>query len=393
MASIAIHGYNSWRVTASGAQRATDLTNLAKKARINVNPGWLLTDGEIAGLRAANPTAKIYLHTSLIVTASSSPLVCPITPTKAAAEGWYLLDSSGDPIESSATSWYLDPGAEGLADYWYAQCLANAQAHNYDGIVFDHNHVTVPTGSVKYADNTAWRVALWPFYNNTLTKLAADGYELVGNCAGEYGVTVNYDLQRAYYDAVVYEIGFFDWYSGGDCAYRSGADIATLLTRLRDDPKEVWLSNGGCQDDVTAFATKSKLACAGYYIGLPESAELQAKRWFNVANDWYPYWPAWYDLDIGTPTSAYIQPATYFWVRQFSGGIVLFNYSTSAVDYALPGYYVDENAVSYSGTVNVPARTGLILQSTAAPSSTRYTWPTRIRRFTKERRIRDDDKR
>lgn len=86
------------------------------------------------------------------------------------------------------------------------------------------------------------------------------------------------------------------------------------------------------------------------------------------ANDWVGY-----HVDLGAPTSGRttLPGTSYAWKRTFAGGLVLANAQSTAVSVTLPsGTYWKLDNSTVSGTISLPANSGLILHTTSS------SWPT-----------------
>lgn len=117
--------------------------------------------------------------------------------------------------------------------------------------------------------------------------------------------------------------------------------------------------------------THREYALAMAYL-VSNGADLFGDATYYGTNDWVGY-----HIDLGAPsTGRTVLPGTsYAWKRTFANGIVIANAESTSVSVTLPAgvtYWKLDNS-TVSGTITVPAQTGLILHTYSSSTPTQ-TW-------------------
>jgi len=217
------------------------------------------------------------------------------------------------------------------------------------------------SGLADYANDDEWFNRAWkPFFEYVVRGVRAQGYKVIGNCAGQYASESPYqDWQRSILDGTVYEqwaVDYTDWLPG--------SVIERRIDSFSQDPLEAWTADYGIQDPSDPlFDQKSVAALAMYYVALPDSPAMRANKSYNHGRCNSVFWEPIWDFYIGEPAEPRAQtPGKYFWSRRFTKGIVLLNYeATETVTFELDRTYMDPTGNMVSGSINVRPHTGVIL--------------------------------
>jgi hypothetical protein len=374
------------------------LKQLAKRDRIvipesaewpNDVKGWSKLTPQ--SLKKLNPRAKVYRYVSLLgkpITDSdwdrpylkTSRMIFPLTRAVIDANDWWLRDGNGNIVkEPGGKIWYVDVGKPGFKESWLKNVLERNEGKGFDGFVLDlmHPDITstwfaIPGGWFRkyplpksYSTSEDWYRRAWqPFIEYVVDGLHKAGYEIIGNCAGEYGQS-NERLvwQRSKLDGVIYEEGALDW----NGSWLPGTEFERRMKAFSADPlKEVWIANGGIVNATPEFERKSVVALAMYYIALPENS---ARHSFNIKySETGVWWDPLWGFDIGLPIGKAIKRSgKYFWIRKFTNGIVLLNYEENEkIGFHLPTLYKDHLGNVYSERIEVQPRSALILSKASS---------------------------
>ena len=340
-----------------------------KKIASNTNNTLTLAPGE-----TFSPVPDSTTKYSIIATSDpDNPGVQTPLITKTIDEhDWWLRDGKGKiVIEPGTGSMFLDVGKPGVKEAYLQTVLKRMRGQSFDGIVFDYwwysaiSSFIVSEGRqtpVRYPDDKTWFNNAWkPFISYVVAGVKAAGYKVIGNCAGEYNTTKHpmAAWQRTLISGTIYE----QWAVYWDGSWLDSAIIADRMNSFQKDPLEAWTADYGLRDDDPEYAKKAQVGLAMYYIALPPSTAMQAKRSYHHYKDSTLFWEPLWDFNIGVPAGLAVKKTdAYFWSRKFTQGIVLLNYDSSKdATFQLDQQYHDQFDKSYSETVTLKPHTSLIL--------------------------------
>jgi hypothetical protein len=380
--SVTLHNMNNWKwLDSFGYSPGERLEVVAKHDQVMMTERWPSTQVNPTALKMLNPNIKVFRWYSLCVKSmwdTDAAAVTPVSSATITANGWWLKDSGGNIIPSSSESDYVDVGAPGYKEALLTAMIGRLAGEGFDGVAFDHWHPYMyrdTQGAIgwKYASDYAWYETAWkPFITYIVTGLHNAGYLVYGNCAGEYGTSSSYyAYQRSIIDASIYENGAVGWRPEG--AWLDGKTIEARINALRRDPLAVWFAGNGITPTAPEVEAKIVVNLAMWYIGLPDTPEMQAKRFFGYAWDWGVFWNDLFDFDIGTPAAGPNKLYTdkFFWVRRFTAGFVLLNYDAQPVTYVWTRpdeKWVDPGGTAYQGQVTLQPHRALILKLVETPA-------------------------
>ena len=392
--SIQLNNYNNWIAPKRWGDRAEydrQVEFLVQTDRICMTEAYAYALGLTpAELRARNPKAKVFALYDLYCKNkwdsdwegdnSASVLQTPLTLEEIEQNNWWLRDGNGSIVQENDYTWFLDVGKPGYKEAFLRNLLQRIEGKGYDGVLFDYNlPCTITrwildredglalTAPAAYPDDDAWFENAWkPFYSYVMGGLHAAGYEVIGNCAGPYDPyayrglpEIGLDWQRTQVDGTVYE----SWAIWWDGTWLDGSTVEARINSLASDPLEVWTGDYAIRTTDPEYQQKANVALAMFYIGLPQSPALQAKRFYHHFKDRTLFWEPSWNVYIGTPAETPVKrQGEYFWSRKFTNGIVLLNYGSSeTLRYTLDRPYCDAEGGVRSGEIAVPEHTGLVL--------------------------------
>jgi hypothetical protein len=403
--SVLLNNYGNWTFGHTGESAFAleqRLVRLSKRDRIvipetaewpNDVDGWSKLKPK--SLRTLNPNTKVYRYVSLMGKsvndsdwcepfAKVSRMNCPLTKSSIDENDWWLRDGEGNIVkEPDGKIWYLDVGKPGFKEAWLTNTLKRNAGKEFDGFVLDllHPDITtswfgVPGGwfskhlmPKSYPTSDDWYRKAWqPFFEYVVDGLRKAGYEVIGNCAGEHDqLNSRIMWQRSKLDGVIYEQGVVDW----NGSWLPGTELSRRMAAFAADTlKEVWIANGALTKTIPEFDQKRTVALAMYYITLPEGSTRHSLNvQYSNMSDW---WDTNWDLNIGKPLGQPIKRSgKFFWTRVFTEGIVFLNYEEKeTLRFRLAGEYQDSSGKLYTGEIELPPRTALILAKWMLVTST-----------------------
>jgi hypothetical protein len=377
------HGYNLWP---SGIATTTELGYYGKFKYANIMERYLSATGVrlVAADFQTYGSPRLYRHWMMFgkdwELDSDISRCNPLSHTDLTAEDWYL--KVGGAIEAeNVNTYYCNPTTE-YAEAWLTAALDRMDGEGWCGVCLDYvipallpyvnTSPDVPDGYATSAEYyAAWQAA----FAYIVAGFQDAGYQVVGNCCGEYykwhriehaeEYEGEYDTSYTPYhymyplvDGTCFEQGAFK----GDGDYQTNWMIESyVFFNIKNDPKLCWVGQGGLKDTTTDYASKKRLALAIYLAAVPNDTSIRA---FNTAYDWEPNWTtADYDFEIGVPVGEATMIRSRTWLREFKYGYVIANYDNSTYAATLAKNYVDADGTAYTaGAYTVPARTGLILR-------------------------------
>ena len=379
--SIKLNNYHNYSMPGNGdldnPEFIDALIRATKRDNITFTETWFWRNVTPQMVKNLNPQAKVYRYYDMWVKQDheadwvdknndKSRLQLPILKSTIDANDWWLRDGDGQIIKISEHSWFIDVGKPGVKEEYLKNVLEKNEGKGFDGFVFDGGWFSIDQfcngkRPKDYPTDDDWfNKAMKPFIEYVCTGVHKAGYRIIVNCAGEYmSGNPKYDWYRSKIDGTIYEQGALTFPNQGS-TWLPGSTIAKRIDSFNQDPLEVWMANYGLRKTIPEFERKHLVALAMYYIAIPLN---QDKRSFSIYYDMSPYWDPIWDFNIGTPINASPEKTgDYFWSRKYTKGLVLLNYeSTKTVTYELDKQYQDVSGKKYSGKIQIPPHTGLIL--------------------------------
>ncbi len=397
--SLQLNNYNNWAAPGpSTGDYEEKVQMLARRNRICMTEVFSY-NSELtpAQLRRMNPQAKVYRVYDLICKSNWDSdwrnggshgdlfLCTPILLAEIVKNDWWLRDGNGEIVKENDSTWFLDVGKPGFKEMMLRNMLARMDGKGFDGVVLDYHGldggffdkwIIAPglPAPPEYASQSEWaNKALKPMLEYVIDGLRSRGYEIVVNCAGPC-YTSSSDLRwlRSRINGTIYELWALE--SGGD--WQMPHIVENLINSLLDDPLEVWTADFGLRgpgcveyDPDPEYERKLMVSLAMYYVGLPQSPALRARRSFGQYKNMLVHWEPLYDLDIGEPLGLPEKTAgKYCWSRPYTSGLVLLNYEESSpVTFPLDRAYRTPSGEVLTGEVTLEAHSALILTRDGAP--------------------------
>jgi len=228
--------------------------------------GWVFASGGTESQAAALPHAKSVVYKSILsASMKTDGRDYGLTGQQAIANGWAMLDTSGNPIYSSSypDSVLLDLGNPAMQQALADAIIANARQIGIDAVFLDdvvaqaNGYASVTPA--KYATAEAWEDAMVADVNAVGAKIRAAGFYVVANVYKSGGglTTASFAARmKAGINGAMFEYfpQFSDSLQGVTAVQNAGEDAFALCEGLPDSSKcnsaldgflTVWNGTGG----------------------------------------------------------------------------------------------------------------------------------------------------
>ncbi len=331
----------------------------------------------IPALKAANPDVKVLVYKNLSfsldyacsngVDGATLPAGVGYCDARANHPDWFLQDSSGQRITSAQypSAWMMDVGNVDYQNRWLANVQADVKAQGWDGVFADDTdadmgwHLNGRT-IARYPSTAAWQAATRSMLARVGPALTSQGILFVPNLYAPW--LPDYDAQALWKDWIQFTSGAAQeyyskwgsassgWFTGSDWTFRQQFQIITeqagkIFLGLTYAPRSDARSMVYARSNFLLNTTGGRSALV-FEPGDPEASD--------------PYSPSW-TADIGAPAGARYQVGGA-WRREFTGGTVVVNPSSSTVTVPLGSGYVDDSGAAVSSVTLAPA-SGAILRA------------------------------
>ncbi len=153
------------------------------------NYGW------IPAIKAANPSARVYVYKDLSSARSDAchngsdqtdlPTGVGYCWAKANHPDWFLTGSKGEPLQEAGypTQYEMDYGNPSYQQQWLDNVRADATAHHFDGVLID-NALTVANAygvATKYSSDQSVQAATYSMLKAVGPPLQSSGLQVVAN--------------------------------------------------------------------------------------------------------------------------------------------------------------------------------------------------------------------
>ncbi|MGB2876106.1 MAG: putative glycoside hydrolase [Gaiellaceae bacterium] len=347
----------------------------------------------LPALRAANPGLKALVYKNLSFTASYGCSGGVDLPHQTTGVGycdantnhpdWFLTDPSGNRLNSSGyqEAWMMDVGNAAYQAKWLSNVLADVRAGGWDGVFMDDTNADMAwhlngRTMARYPSAAAWRTATRSMLANVGPALTSAGFLAVPNLYAPWAS--DYDAQATWRDWLQFTSGAAQeyyskwgttssgWFSGGDWTFRQEFQSITeqagkIFLGITYAPRGDTRTMAWARANFLLFDDPANAGALVYELSDPEAQD--------------PYSPLW-AADVGTPSGPRFQVGAA-WRRNFSGGTVLVNPTSSSVTVQLEQPYLRDDGSSTT-SVTLGATSGAILRSTAGsqpaiPSASQIT--------------------
>jgi hypothetical protein len=324
----------------------------------------------IPALKAANPQLKVLVYKDMAAAVSwAGTTRLPAGVSMAEAEAnpdWFLTDTAGKRIEwcDYAGDWQMDVGKRSYQDRWAANVGADMRANGWDGVFVDDTNASQSwhlcgRTIAKYPTDAAYASATRSFLATVGPALTSRGFLVIPNIYLPYSS-----------NALATWLDWISFTSGGMQEFWSKWGTGTTGHFIGND----WTYR---QQFLAATQRAGKVFLGLTYAPATDVRSMRYARstflldWDGgrsalllefgsgvdpTASDWM--------TDIGLPRgSRYAVGAA--WRRDYSGGTVLVNPSSSTVWVALESPHVSQDGQVVSSLALAPA-TGAVLRSLGA---------------------------
>ena len=334
----------------------------------------------LPALKAANPGLKALVYKNLSFTVSYGCSNGVDNPYQSTGVGycdagknhpdWFLTDGSGARLNSNyfPQAWVMDVGNPGYQAQWLSNVWSDVRSGGWDGVFMDDTNTDMSwhLGSktvAKYPTASAWREATRSMLATVGPALISSGFLAIPNIAAPW--SPNYDAQATWSDWIQFTSGATQehyskwgsdssgWLAGNDWTYQQRFQTLTenagkIFLGLTYGPRADVRTMTWARANFLLFDEPANGGALVYEFSDPEAQD--------------PYAPEW-TSDVGTPLGQRFQVGSA-WRRNFTGGIVLVNPTTSLVTVALEQQYLRDDGSSTT-SVTLGPTSGAILRSSS----------------------------
>jgi hypothetical protein len=335
-------------------------------------------------IRAKNPSAVVLVYKNIAFANVNDPgMSRGVSWAQAQAHPeWFLLDSSGNRIESKSYpgNWLMDITSPTYQQAWIQNVTAELARNPWDGVHFDDvNWKTDFTGSIpaRFPTNADWRAATKAFLAAVTPATRANGKLAILNIGSGHDAPGIWDDWLQYADGAEEE-HFASWSGTVGGAYIGDYGPKGWISQINEIKTAVTTGKlalvrvGGAEGDAEAI----RYAVASFHLVDDGRQSIAPPRFASP-----PTYPelSW---DLGTPNGAYRSIATNVYRRDFSAGTVIVNASeTNSNTVDLGGTYLDSSgrqvtSITLGSTRGAVLRAVTTTTTTAAPTTTTTVAPT-----------------
>jgi Hypothetical glycosyl hydrolase family 15 len=333
----------------------------------------------LPALKAANPGLKALLYKNLSFTMSYT---CEAGTDKrylTAGVGycdadqnhpeWFLTDPAGSRLSSYyfQQAWMMDVGNPGYQARWLSNVLADVSSGGWDGVMLDDTNADMGwhlhgRTIARYPTSASWRAATRSMLATVGPALRNAGFLAIPNLSTPWAS--DYDAQATWSDWLQFTSGALQeyyskwgstssgWFAGNDWTFRQRFQTLTeqagkIFLGLTYAPKGDERSMAWARANFLLFDEPADGGALVFEATDPEAQD--------------PYSSSW-TADVGTPLGPRFQVGSA-WRRNFSGGTVVVNPTSSSVTVNLGASYATLGG-SVTSSVTLGPTTGAILRST-----------------------------
>jgi hypothetical protein len=307
---------------------------------------------------------------------------------------WFLTDPQGRRLNSSGYpgAWMMDVGNPGYQAAWLSNVLADLRAGGWDGVFMDDTNADMSwhlggRTIARYPTSAAWRAATRSMLAKVGPALISAGFLALPNLSTPWAP--DYDAQATWSDWLRFTSGAAQeyygkwgtgtsgWFAGDDWTYRQRFQELTeqagkIFLGITYAPRADTRTMTWARANFLLFDQPAYGGALVFELTDPEAQD--------------PYSSTW-TADVGTPVGARFKVGRA-WRRNFSGGTVLVNPTTSAVTVRLGRTYMRDDGGTTT-TVKLGPTSGAILRSTVEARAALFVKPSAKRaRLTRKRAAR-----
>ena len=367
-------GIGAWRICTDCAETAGDLS----RYHYVVLNSW---DAPLLpALKAANPGLKALVYKNLSFTMSYTCSGGVDNRYLTAGVGycdadrnhpnWFLTDSGGSRLNSYyfQQAWMMDVGNSNYQARWLSNVLADVRSGGWDGVMLDDTNTDMSwhlhgRTIAHYPTSAAWRAATRSMLATVGPALRSSGFLAIPNLSAPWAS--DYDAHATWSDWLQFTSGAVQeyyskwgstssgWFAGNDWTYRQRFQELTeqagkIFLGLTYAPKADERSMAYARANFLLFDEPANGGALLYEASDPEAQD--------------PYSASW-TADVGSPVGARFQAGSA-WRRNFTGGTVVVNPTSSTVTVSLGGTYATLGGSQVS-SVTLGPTSGAILRTEA----------------------------
>ena len=281
---------------------------------------------------------------------------------------WFLTDGSNARLNSNyfPQAWAMDVGNPGYQAQWLSNVLSDVRSGGWDGVFMDDTNTDMSwhlanRTIAKYPTGAAWRAATRSMLATAGPALTSAGFLAIPNIAAPWGS--DYDAQATWSDWIHFTSGASQehyskwgsdssgWLAGNEWTYQQRfqaltEDVGKVFLGITYAPRADVRTMTWARANFLLFDQPANGGALVYEFTDPEAQDPYASSWTS---------------DVGAPLGPRFQvgPA---WRRNFDGGTVLVNPTTSTVTVALEQPYLRQDG-SPTTSVTLAPTSGAILRS------------------------------
>ncbi|MGH3072981.1 MAG: putative glycoside hydrolase [Gaiellaceae bacterium] len=333
----------------------------------------------IPALKAANPDLKVLVYKDMAAAlswAGSTRIPAGVSMAEAEANPeWFLRDTAGRRIEwcDYAGDWQMDVGSRSYQDRWAANVAADMRANGWDGVFVDDTNASQSwhlcgRTIAKYPTDAAYSAATRSFLASTGPALKSQGFLVIPNIYLPYSSSA----LATWLDWISFTSGgmqeFWSKWGTGSTGHFAGNDWTYRQQFLGATQRagKIFLGLTYAPSDDARSMRYARSTFLLDWNGGPSAVLFEAGSGIDpTAADWM--------TDIGTPQGSRY-PVGAAWRRDYSGGTVLVNPSSTTVWVTLQSPHVDADGQIVTSLALGPA-SGRVLRSIGAPAVTQPSAP------------------
>jgi hypothetical protein len=334
----------------------------------------------LPALKAANPGLKALVYKNLSFTMSYTCSGGVDNRYLTAGVGycdadrnhpdWFLTDPGGSRLNSYyfQQAWMMDVGNPAYQASWLSNVLSDVRSGGWDGVLLDDTNTDMSWhlhGRTigRYPTSAAWRAATRSMLATVGPALRSSGFLAIPNLSAPWAS--DYDAHATWSDWLQFTSGAMQeyyskwgstasgWFAGNDWTYRQQFQELTesagkIFLGLTYAPKADERSMAYARANFLLFDQPANGGALLFEASDPEAQD--------------PYGAGW-TADVGSPVGARFQAGSA-WRRNFTGGTVVVNPTSSTVTVSLGGTYATLGG-SQVTSVTLGPTSGAILRTVA----------------------------
>jgi len=322
--------------------------------------------GRAAELKAANPNLEVLVYQNLSAMAQGTSATglsssgVNYAEANTAHPEWFLQNPAGGRISEGDYSWLwmADIGNAGYQQQWTSNVLKLLASGPWDGVMMDDTNTTAkyhtePSNIAKYPTDAAYQAAVRSMLAYAGPRIQAAGKLAIPNIGSwsEYPEVAKEWLQ--YVSGGIDEM-FAKWSATPGQGYRDTEGWKTQIEEIQSTErmgKRFLAITQAATGDTQAirYGWASVLLAADGHTAYTAAANYDSETWSSE-----------YEAQIGEPASSAKELAGGVWERNFTGGLVLVNPTTTTVEVNLGGSY-SGSGLTDASSATMPPNTALIL--------------------------------